>query len=57
MSENDMGLKMGRSHVFVSHGRNRREQRMTDYYFWGLELLRTREEEDAVQCRRRREFP
>ena len=42
MSENDMGVKMGRSHLFVSHGRNRREQRMTDYYFWGLELLRTR---------------
>ena len=55
MSENDMGVKMGRSHVFVSHGRNRREQRMTDYYFWGLELLRTRDVEDAVQCRR--EFP
>ena len=42
MRENSMGVKMGRSHLFVSHGRNRREQRMTDYYFWGLESLRTR---------------
>ncbi len=36
-----MAVKMSRTHDFV-RGRNRREQRLTDYYFWSLETLRTK---------------
>jgi hypothetical protein len=35
-----MAVKLSRSYDFVS-GRSKREERLTDYYFWSLESLRT----------------